>query len=474
MRRYLVFAVVAIPTFLSHVGSTSVSIAFPTMVSYFGTSLVLAGWVVSVYALATIFILPIVAWLSDTVGRRSSFLLCLAFFTSGSLLCAMAPNMGWLIFFRVIQGVGGGGFVASAVGIVSDELPDKRQQFIGLLSSTAYFGMVVGPNIAGVIVQYLGWRSIFWLNVPVGIAAIALCRHFVKADVKRDRHTELDLLGVGLLTGFASAIMVSLTMMGKDYHIPRVVIAVIVLMGFLMLAIFVYRSKRPGALVSRQMLTSRPFLAANAFNFVFGSTTQSGVMTFLPLYATSVYGMSVIESGLVITPRSAGMVVSSVIASFYLVRWGYRRPMLAGSLTVILGLMLMALEPRAMNLFGISIAPVVLVLLICLVLGVGSGLTNPACNNACIELMPDKAASITGLRQISRQTGGAIGIAVSTLVLESSSSITRGFTLLLLGFSAVQLLSLILVFYMPASPVAKPCRAQPIPAPGRSPPGLSG
>ncbi len=455
MRKYLIFAVIALPSLLGNVSATSVAVAFPTMVSHFQTSLVLAGWIIGIYPLAVIAAIPVSSRLSDTVGRRSTFMLCVAFFAAGSFLCAVAPNMGWLIFFRIIQAVGGGGFIPAAVGIVSDEFQEKRYQYIGLLTSTGNVGAVAGPNIGGIMVQYLGWQSVFWVNVPVGVAALVLCRYFIRADVRKTSHGEVDFVGVGLLTGFASAIMISLTLMGKNYHFPPVVIVMIALSGILLLVMFVYRSKSsPGAVVTMRMLTSRPFLASNAFNFFVGSCTQSGIFSLVPLYATSVYGMSAFESGMMITPRSLGIVVASIVASFSLLKWGYRRPMVAGSLMTVLGLMLLALEPQSMNLIGITITPVIMVLLIGLIMGVGTGLTNPASNNACIELMPDKAASITGLRQMSRQMGGAIGISVSTLVLESSSSMARGFTLVFVGFGIALLLSIILVFYMPASPVA--------------------
>ncbi len=471
MRKYLIFAVVALPTFLGHVSSTAVAVAFPTMVSHFQTSLVLAGWVVGIYPLVMIAAIPVTSRLSDTVGRRSTFMLCLIFFTVGSFLCAIAPNMGWLIFFRVVQAIGGGGFTSAAVGIVSDEYPDTRQQMIGLLSSTNNFGAVVGPNMAGAMVQYLGWQSVFWANIPIGVIGLVMCRYFIKADVKKSYHGNVDFVGVGLLAGFASAIMISLTLMGKDYHVPAVMAALVALLGILLLVMFVYRSARSsGGIISMKMLANRPFLAANVFNFVFGSCTQSGIMTFMPFYATSVYGMSVLESGSMITPRSLGIIVTSIIASFSLMKWGYRRPLLLGTLTTVLGLVLLAMEPHSFNLAGINVTSVVLVLAFGLIIGVGAGLINPASNNACIELMPENAAGITGLRQIARQLGGAIGIGVCTLVLESNSSMARGFTLLLLGFSAAQLLSIILVFYMPASPVVRqPHPTKPIRAPEKSP-----
>lgn len=450
MPRYLVFSVMALPVFVGHVATTSVMVAFPALVEHYGTSLVLAGWVLGIYPLASVAALPVMSWLSDARGRRFAFRVCLFFFTLGSLFCALAPNMPLLILARVIQAVGGGGFVSAATGLVSDGIPEERQKYIGLLSSVSHFGSVLGPALGGVMVQYLGWQSIFWLNVPIGATSLALSRYFLKSDVRRAVRTQLDLPGIGMLAGFATSIMVALTLLGKDYNLSRPIIVGIIISGLLMLVGFVWRAKRsPKAFVNDEMLTSKPFLAANAFNFFYGSSTQTGIVTFIPLYAIGLYGMSVFESGLMIAPRSFAIIIASVITSFYLVKWGYRKPMLIGTLTVMLGMVLLSFEPQGFSLLGVRVTPLVELLLLGMLLGVGAGMTNPACNNACLELMPDRAASITGLRQISRQMGGAIGIAVCTLVLESSSSMARGFTLLFLGFSAVQILSIALVFWMP-------------------------
>ncbi len=430
------------------------------MVSYFGTSLVLAGWVLSIYQLVFIGAIPVVSRLSDTLGRRLVFMLCLVCFLAGSFLCALAPTMGWLIFFRVIQGVGGGGFVSTATGIVSDEFPDRRQRSIGLISSALPFGAIVGPSIGAIMVESLGWRSVFWVNVPVSLIALVLAWRLVRADTKKPGHSDLDLVSVGLLTACVSAVMIALTLMDKAYHMSPAVIVLAALLGLGFLVAFVFRSRySPGAVVSMEMLVRRPFMAANAYNFAYGACAQSGILSFLPLYASSVYGMSVFESGLMITPRSFGMMVFSIIASLSIMKWGYRRPIVIGSLTIGLGLIVLALAPAGMTLAGTSLTPVMMVMLVSLVLGIGAGVAAPSANNACVELMPDKVASITGLRQVSRQMGGAISIAVSTLVLESSGSVAQGFTLVFLGSGLMMLLSIPAAFFMPESPIPRTARS---------------
>ncbi len=457
MRKYLVFAIIILTLFMDNVNSTIVSVAFPKMVTHFGTSLVLTGWVISIYLLVSIGALPIVSRFSDTVGRKSTFLFCLGMFTTGSFLSAIAPNIGWLIFFRAIQAIGGGGFLSASVGIITDEFPAERLRMVGLLTSINSVGAIAGPSIGGFMLGPLnwGWRSVFWVNVPLGIIALLLCWVVVRADVKKAKHSELDFLGVGLLVGSVSTVMISLTLMGKAYHVPFSVIALALLLGLCLLVLFLLRSRnRPGAVVSLELLSRRPFLAANLYSFIFGIDAQSGVLTLMPLYATTVYGMSTLQSGLILTPRSFGMLIISIVASFFLPRWGYRRPIIAGTITMALAILVLAIEPRGINVAGISVTPVILITLLSLIIGIGAGMAAPASNNACIELMPDKAASITGLRQMSRRVGGVMGVSMGTLILESSGDMARGFTTVFLVTGSLLLLVIGAVFLMPKGPGA--------------------
>lgn len=127
MSRYLVFVSISLVLLLSGISNTSVAVAFPIMTSSLGTSLILAGWVLSAYQLVVTVTLPLAGKVSDAFGRKRTFMVFLSLFTVGSLLCAIAPNIEWLIVFRIIQATGGGGFLPSCAGIVADEFPRSRQ-----------------------------------------------------------------------------------------------------------------------------------------------------------------------------------------------------------------------------------------------------------------------------------------------------------------------------------------------------------
>ena len=439
---------------MSALDTTIVSVAFPTMITHFKTSLVLSGWILTVYTLFFITAIPIASKLSDTGRRKQTLITCLALFTVSSALCAFAPNIWLLTFFRATQALGGGGFFSAAAGMISDQLPDRRQQMIGLLISIANIGAVVGPNVGGLMVQYWGWESIFLVNVPIGIADAILCYYLVNPDKVIKKRLELDYLGIGLIVGFVATIMIDATLLGSSFHIATIIIFLIAALGITFLVLFVLHCRNSSnAIISRELIFRRPFLAANLFNFVVGTCTLYGILSLMPLFTTSVYGVSAIESGVMMTPISIGIIISSVITSFYIMKWGYRIPILIGSLGICLGLAFMALEPGTLHVFGLQISPIITVTLVALLIGLSFGAVAPPMNNACIDLMPEQAASISGIRQMAFRIGGIVSISLSTLIVQSTTSPAHGFRLVFGGFGLLLLLGIILVFFMPARPI---------------------
>jgi len=162
-----------------------------------------------------------------------------------------------------------------------------------------------------------------------------------------------------------------------------------------------------------------------------------------------------------LTPRSIGMMVASAITSFSLVKWGYRWPILVGTVTIALGLFLLALELHGFSMGGFSISPTVLLLSFMTVGGVGIGISAPAANNACIELMPDRVATITGLRGMFRNMGGAISISIATLILESVNDVNHAFFIIFTSLALILLISIPAIFIMPGSPNIKPLLSEP-------------
>jgi EmrB/QacA subfamily drug resistance transporter len=455
MRRYLIFSVVGLTLFMASVAGTTVSVAFPTIISELNASLALSGWVLSVYQLVAIGAMPLIARMSDVLGRKRIFVMCTLLFIAGSALSAFAPNVILLILARALQAIGGGGFLPSATGIVSEEFPETRQRTIGLISSIFPIGAIVGPNLGGWMVASLGWRSVFWFNIPVGVAVLLFSGLLLRTD--HGGKAKIDFIGAGLLIGSLSTLMLTLTQVGNGKSdVPWILAGLFFVLSIAILSIFLWWERRVSEpIINLELLRERPFLAANVYNLIYGACAF-GIFSLIPLYAVSVYSLSTLESGLILTPRSIGMMVASAVTSFSLVKWGYRWPILIGTLTVALGLFLLALELHGFITGGFSITPMFLLLSVMSVSGVGVGISAPAANNACIELMPDQVATITGLRGMFRNMGGAISIAIATLILESINDVNHAFFIIFTSLALILLLSIPAIFIMPGSPSTKP------------------
>ena len=198
------------------------------------------------------------------------------------------------------------------------------------------------------------------------------------------------------------------------------------------------------------LLRSKPFFAANLFNMIIGAGVF-GIFAFIPLYAISVQKLTTLASGMILTPRSIGTIFASALTSFLLKRWGYRRPIVLGVILVSLSTILLGdQEFRLFRVLGIHLGATESLLILIMVTGVGLGILLPASNNACIELMPEKVATITGLRGMFRSAGGVCGISLITIVLHLSSTPERGFRTVFIGFGLGLLLAIPLAFLMPS------------------------
>jgi len=441
---------VACALLLSSIDGTVVAVALPVVTSFFHTSLIVAGWIISIYQLALAATLPLAGKVSDVLGRKSTFMICVALFTFGSLLCSVAPDIELLIFFRFIQALGGAGIFPSATAIVADEFPDSRQRAIGLFSSIFPIGWIIGPNLGGWLIVSLGWRSLFWINIPLGLLVIIASNSLLHSDVRKKG--DVDFIGATLVGVCLSALMAGLSIIGASHTKATWAIAGVLFCITIICVIFLVRHeiRAKDPILDIEVMKGKPFVAANVYNVIYGAALL-GIMSLLPTYAVSVYGMSTFESGFILTPRSIGMIVASLVASHFIMRWGYRWPMVLGTSVIAISFFLLGLEPSGVTVFGRELNNLTTMGIMMLFLGLGTGVVSPAANNACIELMPERVASITGIRSMFRQTGGAVSITIATLLLHVVGNMTKGFSIICFGSAIALLASIPVIFAMPSS-----------------------
>ena len=449
MRRYLTFVTAALGLLMSSIDTTVVAVAFPNLIKDLGTNVIWAGWTVSIYLLATTAVMPLAGNLSDVFGRKKVFLISLILFTGSSLACSLAPNIYTLVAFRFLQGTGGACFLPTAAGIVSDQFPESRERAIGLFTSIFALGSIIGPNLGGWIVGRYSWRYVFYINLPIGVALIVLIKILIKESKVVSRH-RIDFVGASFFSGAIFFLMLGLNLIGENPSgLSLLFAAAFIVLSFSLFYLLIRQEKKSSdPIVDIVLLRSKPFLAANLYNIIFGAGVFA-IFSFVPLYATSVHKLTTLMSGVILTPRSLGAIPASAITSFLLRRWGYRWPMVAGLIIISLSTILMGQGLHFWRMMGVHLGITEILAFLVLASGIGAGIANPASNNACIELMPEKVGAITGLRGMFKTVGGALGISLITFILHLSSDPGNGFRIIFISFGLGLLFAVPLVFLIP-------------------------
>jgi EmrB/QacA subfamily drug resistance transporter len=448
MTPYLIYISVHVLMLLASISSTAISVAFPNIMAHYNASLVTAGWVISIYQLVATGAMVLVGKVSDVMGRKRTFMLCSVLFLLGSLFSALAPNIQLLILARFVQSIGGGGFVPSVTGIIFELFPRSRQKALGFSMSVFQIGGIFGPSLGGWLLTTWGWQSIFWFNLPFGILACIAILFLLKSDPGGKAH--IDFMGALYLISALFSFMIGLSQTGHaGSSLAWTVVGLLLLTSLVLIGVFIrHEIKTKEPLIDLEILRRRDFTGSNIYNFLLGACVF-GFSSFLPLFAVSVYQMTTIQSSLVLSMRSLGMIVSSVLASFFLIRWGYRRPMLAGSVVICLSLVLTGLEPRGLSWDGIYFSDLLVVSALAFIFGLGLGVASPAYTNACLDLMPSRAATLSGVMGMFRQSGGAISIAVTTLLLQYIGNLALGFNIVFIANGILMLATIPFIYFLP-------------------------
>ncbi|HLZ70098.1 MAG TPA: MFS transporter [Dehalococcoidia bacterium] len=451
-RRYLIFSVIALALLMASIDSTIVAVALEAIGKSLHTSVVWETWTITAYQLGQLLVLPVAGKLSDEWGRKRVFLGAIVLFTGSSLLCGMAPNVYVLVVCRLVQALGGGSFIPSCTGIVSDLFPQSRARAIGLFTSIFPIGGLLGPNIGGAVVDHLSWRFVFWVNVPLGLLVIALTAALYRDEGRATgERRRIDFAGAALYGGAMIMLLFALTWLGESANALRNPLVWLLLASVPLLLVLFFRteSRTADPVIAPVLLKHRPFLAANLYNFCFGAGVF-GVMAFLPTYFQNRYGVSATLAGALLTPRAMAMIVTSTLCSIFIIRLGYRLPMVAGMSLQALAMLLLSRGLTHVSLLGVGVSDVVWLSMITALIGLGLGISQPAANNAALDLLPGKVAAVTGIRSTFRQSGGMIGTAMIPLVLSRDPhNVAGGLEHVYIAYVVLYLLCIVLAFFIP-------------------------
>lgn len=405
-RRWGVLAICCTSLFVVGLDTTIVNVALPTIGESFHVGIGGLEWVVNAYTLVLASLLISSGTLADRFGRRRVFQLGLVVFGVASIACALAPSVGVLIAARIAQGVGGSMLSPVALAIVVNVMtdPKERAKAIGVWAAVFGLSMAIGPIIGGVLIESFGWRSVFWVNVPVIVIVLMLTAVFVP-ESRAAQPRRLDLPGQLLLVavvGGAVGLLIEGPRIG--WTSPSAVTGYIAVA--LALASFVaVESRKTEPLVDLALFRHRPFPAA-VLGAVVVFVALNATLLLGTLYLQQARGMTPAAAGVMILPMAVAATVCAPLSGILVGRFGPRLPLLiAGSFTALGGLCLVSLD----NNTGLST-----VLVAYLFLGIGFGFSNAPITNTAVNGLPKSQAGLAGgITSSARQFGAALGVALA-------------------------------------------------------------
>ena len=401
--------------FLAALDQTVILTAIPEMLQDVHVSLTQlddASWIVTGYLLGYVSILPLAGRMSDVHGRRPIFLAALAVFLAGSIASAEARSLWWLVAARVCQAVGGGALLPLTFALAADELPPAKRPFwLGAVGAAAEAGGVLGPLYGAAIVEHLGWRWVFWINVPLA-AAVAIGLGLTLGAAKR-RAEGIDYLGAALFATALAALTVGLsgssdpTRSASPIQLQRAIPLTVV--ALIAGALFVWRQRRAAApLAPLSLFRRRPFSAANAANALVG-VALIAAMVDVPLFAATVLGRSPVDAGLALLRMTVLIPIGALAGGWLAARLRWDGIAVAGLLVSAAGFLLM-------SRWGIDVSDAAMTPDLALA-GLGFGLVIAPITSAVLAAVGDADRALsTALVTVMRMVGMTVGLAALTSV----------------------------------------------------------
>jgi len=415
-RRLAVLGISCLSLLMIGVDDTIVSIALPTIARGFNASVSGLQWIFDGYTVVLASFLIFGGTTADRFGRRKVFLVGLAVFTVASALCSLAPGLGWLIAFRVLQALGGSMLTPVAVSIISSIYTNRTQRAraISIWVSMFGLGMALGPALGGVLVGTVGWQGVFWVNIPVGLCAIALTARFVpesRAPVPRRPDPVGQALVIVVLGSVVYAIIEGAY---TDWH-ETAIRGLFIVAGIALAGLTAWELRRRDPLIDLRYFRGRSFTAA-VFIAVCAFADMGGFLFLSSIYLQDVRGSSAVHAGVYMLPAAFAMAVCPPVAASVTAAIGSARPPL-----LIGGLALM-LSTNSMSHLTIS-SPDIRLLLTFGLFGVGMGMVNSQITVAAVSGMPlSQAGLASGIASASRQVGQALGVAVAGSLLTTQAT----------------------------------------------------
>jgi len=404
-QRRTILVICSLSLFMVSLDGTIVNVGLPAIQRGFHADVSGLQWVVDSYILVLASLLILSGSTGDRIGRRRMFQTGLVIFSAGSLLCSLAPDLGSLIAFRMLQAVGGSMLSPNSLSIVSNTFTDAKERAvaIGIWGATFGISAASGPILGGLLVQSIGWRSIFWVNVPVGAAAFLLARRYLP-ESRAEKPRRVDGPGQGLMIAFL-ALTTYAIIEAPQHGWASVEILTLFALAALALAAFLGVERRADSpLIDLRFFRSPPFAgAAGIATLTF--LTFSGFLFLNTLNLQEARGFSPLMAGVMTLPATSVVVVISPIAGRLVARSGSRIPLAVAGVLLMSGALVLSRQTQSTSYPMIALGYVFI--------GSGFGFVNPPITNTALAGMPrTQSGTASAITAGSRQFGSVLGVAI--------------------------------------------------------------
>ncbi len=404
-RRLLILAICCMSLLIVGLDNTIVNVALPAIGSHLHTSVSGLQWTLDAYTLVLASLLMLAGSAADRLGRKRTFQVGLVLFSLGSLLCSLAPSVGALVGFRALQAVGGSMLNPVAMSIITNTFTDRREraQAIGVWGGVVGLSMALGPVLGGVLVTSVGWRSIFWINVPIGVAACALTARFVP-ESKAPLPRRFDPVAQGLLVVVLASVTFGIIEGARRGYTSGLILTAFGLAAAGLMVLVPYEKHRAEPLIDVRFFRSVPFAGATVIA-VAAFAALGGFLFMNTLYLQESRGLSALRAGLDTLPMAAMTVLLAPVSGMVVGRRGTRPSLLVAGAFMLASALILTGLGRSTSFAWLFVAYGLF--------GVGFGVVNAPITNTAVSGMPDSQAGVAAaVASTSRQIGQAMGVAV--------------------------------------------------------------
>jgi DHA2 family multidrug resistance protein len=409
---WIIALTVTLATFMEVLDTSIANVALPHIAGSLSAGQDESTWVLTSYLVSNAIVLPLSGWVSSIVGRKNFYMGCVALFTISSFLCGLAPNLGMLIFFRILQGVGGGGLQPSEQAILADTFaPAKRGMAFAVYGIAVVMAPAIGPTLGGYITDNFTWRWIFFINIPVGIVSLLLTSRLIQDPpyFKRRKlsETRIDYTGLGFVALGLGTLQVVLDKGQRDDWFEShfiVWLSVISAASLIFVIFWEWHHKDP--IIDLHLFRVRSFATANFLMFMLGFALLGSTLL-LPLFMQTMLGYTAERSGLALMPGGFTIMLAMPLVGFLLSRYSPRYLLMFGLCMLTFSLFHMTTFDLAVDFHTVMMARVYQAL--------GLAFLFVPINTAAYSTLPrDKNNAASGLMNLARNIGGSVGISFVT------------------------------------------------------------